>query len=108
MAGQNNFKELEDLHDDHDDADYEFSHDHPFADELPTNVVGKNHAQNSAHMHVTGQSKYFDDIPFAVNEGFFAPILSQKPHAKELFNFDRTRISTSSNSDKLIIIVTQL
>ena len=76
---------MEDFHDDHDDADYEFSHDHPFADELPTNVVGKNHAQNSAHMHVTGQSKYFDDIPFAVNEGFFAPILSQKPHAKEGF-----------------------
>merc|ERR1712131_200689 len=59
-------KELEDFYDDHDDTDYEFSHDHPYADELPTQVVGKNHKQNSAHMHVTGQSRYFDDIPYAV------------------------------------------
>ena len=89
---------MEDFHDDHDDADYEFSHDHPFADELQTNVVGKNHAQNSAHMHVTGQSKYFDDIPFAVNEGFFAPILSQKPHAKEQFTSGQFEIISGQPS----------
>ena len=81
------FKELEDFYDDHDDADYEFSHDHPYADELPTQVVGKNHKQNSAHMHVTGQSRYFDDIPYAVNEGFLAPVLSERPHAKDWFRF---------------------
>ena len=81
------FQELEDFYDDHDDADYEFSHDHPYADELPTKVVGKNHKQNSAHMHVTGQSRYFDDIPYAVNEGFLAPVLSERPHAKDWFRF---------------------
>ena len=82
-----NLKELEDFYDDHDDTDYEFSHDHPYADELPTQVVGKNHKQNSAHMHVTGQSRYFDDIPYAVNEGFLAPVLSERPHAKDWFIF---------------------
>ena len=76
-------KELDDFSDDSDNMNYEFSHDHPYANELPTQVVGKNHKQNSAHLHVTGKSKYFDDIPYAVNEGFLAPILSEKPHAKE-------------------------
>ena len=36
-------------------------------------------------MHVTGQSRYFDDIPYAVNEGFLAPVLSERPHAKAWF-----------------------
>jgi len=47
-------------------------------------------------MHVTGQSRYFDDIPYAVNEGFLAPVLSERPHAKEWFNcgiFDLFSIS---------------
>ena len=38
-------------------------------------------------MHVTGQSRYFDDIPYAVNEGFLAPVLSERPHAKDWFIF---------------------
>ena len=102
-----NLNELEDFYDDHDDTDYEFSHDHPYADELPTQVVGKNHKQNSAHMHVTGQSRYFDDIPYAVNEGFLAPVLSERPHAKAWFKgstssrlFAHVRLAQSFESMK--------
>ena len=46
-------------------------------------------------MHVTGQSRYFDDIPYAVNEGFLAPVLSERPHAKDWFKYYTSGLSVS-------------
>ena len=63
------------------DEDYTFKQEYP---ESIYKVVGKGAHMNSAEKHVTGTSKYLDDIPYAVNECFMAVVQSQRPHAKIL------------------------
>ncbi|KAL0483649.1 xanthine dehydrogenase/oxidase [Acrasis kona] len=44
--------------------------------------VGKDEKHMSAHLQVTGEAKYLDDVPKQSNEVHACFVLSQKPHAK--------------------------
>ena len=69
---------IEDILEQEDEDDYTFKQDYP---ESVYTTVGKGAHMNSAKKHVTGTSKYLDDMPYTTNECFMAPVQSQHPYA---------------------------
>lgn len=69
---------IEDVIGQEEEDNYTFKQDYP---DSVYETVGKGAHMNSAEKHVTGTSKYLDDMPYTMNECFMAPVQSQHPHA---------------------------